>query len=343
MPNFSYLHGLSKTLKMGQLSFSDIELEQSRKPSRVMAKLDKINEVVDWDKVLEIIKPVDKTSQKTGGAPHRELSVKVKMLFLQHLYNLSDPELEDQVNDRLSFQHFSGISYTRTVPDFTTIWRFKEALISQGLMDKLFNLILSFIEEKGLLLKKGTCVDATIVQSSTKPVSKERREELEEEPSSQIDTDADSTQKRGKKYFGYKGHIGTDIDSKLIRKRSWTSARPHDSREKDNLLSGDEKAVFGDSAYGNKADKRKAREQGVHYGILDKATRSKKLSSTQKKRNKKKSKTRNQVEHPFGYIKEKLNYKKAVAKNKARNGLRFDFNCMLYNIFRASFLIQKAK
>lgn len=326
---------------MRQLSFSDIELSQSRKPSRVGIKLEKINSIVEWDAVLDLIKVVDKTNAIVGGAPHRNLLTKVKMLFLQHLYNLSDPELEDQVNDRLSFQHFSGIDYTTTVPDFTTIWRFKDALIREDLMDKLFNLILSFIESKGLLLKKGTCVDATIIQSTTRPLSKERRIELEKSPSSQIDTDADSTQKRGKKYFGYKGHIGTDMNSKIIRKRSFTSARPHDSKEKDNLLSGDEEAVFGDSAYGNKTDKQKARKDGIYYGMLDKATRSKKLSASQKKRNTNKSKVRNQVEHPFGYIKEKLGYRKAVAKNISRNALRFDFNCILYNIFRAEYLLSR--
>lgn len=327
---------------MRQLSFSDIELGQSRKPSRVSIKLEKINSIVDWDLVLGLVEVVDKTNAIVGGAPHRNLLTKVKMLFLQHLYNLSDPELEDQVNDRLSFQYFAGIDYTTTVPDFTTIWRFKESLIVEGLMDSLFDLILSFIECKGLVIKKGSCVDASIVESTTRPLSKERRAELEKRPSSQIDTDADSTQKRGKKYFGYKGHIGTDVDSKIIRKRSFTSARPHDSTQKDNLLSGDEDAIFGDSAYRNKADKQKARKEGVYYGMLDKATRNKKLSASQKKRNKKKSKVRNQVEHPFAYIKEKLGYRKAVAKTLERNTLRFDFNCMLYNIFRAEYLLSRA-
>ncbi len=106
---------------MSQLSFSDIELSRSRKPSRVSLKLDKINAIVDRHKVLKLVKVVDKTHAIIGGAPHRDLLTKVKMVFLQHLYNLSDPELEDQVNDRLSFQRFAGINYTKTVPDFTTI------------------------------------------------------------------------------------------------------------------------------------------------------------------------------------------------------------------------------
>lgn len=327
---------------MGQLSFSDIELSGSRKPSRVSVKLDRIESLVEWDRVLDLIKVVDRTSARTGGAPHRDLLVKVKMLFLQHLYNLSDPELEDQVNDRLSFQRFAGIGYTATVPDFTTIWRFKEALVREGLGDKLFDLVLDMIDAKGVLIKKGTSVDATIIESTTKPLSKERRAELEKKPSAQIDTDADSTAKRGKKYFGYKGHIGTDMGSDIIRKRDFTSARPHDSRSKDKLLSGDERAVFGDSAYGNKADKRKAREDGVYYGMLDKGTRRKGLSRTQKKNNKKKSKIRCRVEHPFAYMKEKLDYRKAVAKTLERNALRFDLNCILYNIFRADYLLTRA-
>jgi len=326
---------------MGQLSFSDIELSASRKSTRIGIKLSKIDQLIDWNRVLELVQQVDKTSATTGGAPHRNLLTKVKMLFLQHLYNLSDPELEDQVNDRLSFQQFAGIDYRTTVPDYTTIWRFKEGLITEGLMDPLFDLVLGFIEAKGLLLKQGTCIDATIIDSTTRPLSKEKRAALAQNPSSQIDTDADSTEKRGVKHNGYKGHIGTDMNTKLIRKRSFTSARPHDSKQKDNLFSGDEKAKFGDSAYSNMDDKRQARKEGIFYGILDKGTRRKKLSNSQKQRNKKKSKIRNQVEHPFAYMKSKLNYSKAVAKNLARNSLRFDFNCMLYNIFRADYLLRK--
>ena len=268
---------------MSQLSFSDIELSQSRKPSRVSVKLYKINAIVDWNEVLKLVKVVDKTNPIIGGAPHRDLLMKVKMVFLQHLYNLSDPELEDQVNDRLSFQRFAGIDYATTVPEFTTIWRFKESLIKEKLNDKVFALILSFIESKGLLLKKGTCVDATIIPSTTRASSKERRAAFDEHPSSQIDTDAHSTVKGGKKYFRYKGHIGVDVGSTLIRKRAFTSARPHDSQVKEALLSGDEKAVFGDSAYSKKSDKRKARKEGVYYGILEKGTRRKKLSNTQKR------------------------------------------------------------
>lgn len=322
-----------------QLSFADMEVAQNRKASRVSAKLEQINAIVDWQQVLELVSIVDRTDKVKGGCPHKDLLVKVKMLFLQTMYNLSDPELEDQVNDRLSFQRFVGLDMSTTVPDYTTIWRFRDRLSEEGAGDKLFALINSFLDAKGLFVKKGTIVDATIVESTNRPLSNGKRKQLEEKPSPQIDTDAHSTAKRGKKYFGYKGHIGTDVESKLIRKRKMTSAQPHDSQLTDELLSGDEAAVFGDSAYSNQEDKREARKNGVYYGMLDKGTRRKGLSPSQKKRNKKKSKVRSAVEHPFGYMKEKLHYSYCVAKNLRRNSFYFDMNCILYNIFRANYLL----
>ena len=324
---------------MNQLSFASIELGSSRKPSRMSLRLDKIDRIVDWGKVYSLVKEIDYTNKVIGGRPPSDILSKIKMLFLQHIHNLSDPELEDQVNDRLSFQKFAGIDYNTRVPDYSTIWRFKERLIDHNLIDKLFELINHFIESKGLFVKKGTLVDATIIESTNKPLSHKKREELEASPSSQIDTDAHSTAKRKKHYFGYKGHIGTDMESNLIRKKAFTSAQPHDSQMLDELLSGDEQAVFGDSAYSKKEDKKKARKQGVYYGVLDKGTRKRKLSSSQKKKNKTKSKIRAKVEHPFAFIKEKLNYKNTVAKTIERNALRFTMNCILYNIFRADLLL----
>lgn len=319
-----------------------MEVSLHRKPSRALENLNKLDNIVDWDEVVALVRVIDRTSKETGGCPHRDLHVKTKMLFVQYLYNLSDPELEDQVNDRLSFQQFVGVDFQTTVPDYSTIWRFKERLIEEGLLDKIFALVNSFLEDKNLFIKKGTMMDATIIESSNRPLSDKRREELEQNSSSQVDTDARSTKKRGKYYFGYKGHTGVDVGSKLIRKRKFTSANVHDSKEKEDLLSGDEQSVFGDSAYSNQNDKRKKRKDGVYYGVLDKANRGRKLSNSQKKRNKKKSKVRSAVEHPYGVMKTKMNYTQAVAKTFSRNQLRFDMNCIVYNLIRADFLLKRA-
>jgi len=324
-----------------QLSLADQLLSANRKETRSDKVLRELSVTVDWkplDAEVRSLFPVG----KDGGRPLADLSVKLRMLFIQHLYNLSDPELEDQVNDRLSFRRFCGLGLDSEVIDFTTFWRFKKALAGAGAGDLLFGLVNGQLEEKGLFVKKGTAIDATIVKSSNRPLSKKRRGELRENPSPQVDTDAGSTQKRGKKTFGYKGHIGTDVGSDLIRKKDFTTASPHDSKTKEVLYSGDEKAVFADSAYGNKADKRECREQGIFYGVPDKATRRRKLSSRQKKRNRQKSSVRARVEHPFAFMKTKLGYRVARAKCLAHNKLTFEMNCIIYNIRRAAYLLSIA-
>jgi IS5 family transposase len=289
---------------------------------------------------LELVKECFPTNP-LGGRPQKDLGIKTRMLFLQHLYNLSDPELEDQLNDRLSFQRFCGIPLSEEIIDFTTFWRFKERLVEKQLPSLIFEQINAQLEEKGLFVKQGTIVDASIIESSGRPLSDKKREGLAGDPSPQIDTDAGSTKKRGKYYFGYKGHIGMDAKSKLIRKQCFTSASPHDSTVKEQLWSGDEGFVSGDSAYSNQQEKRLSRKLGIYYGILDKATRKRKLSNRQKARNRKKSGIRSAVEHPFGYIKEKLGYICCRAKNLERNALSFTMNCVVYNLMRADYLIAR--
>lgn len=249
--------------------------------------------------MVTIVKGVDKAQEGKGGRPPINFEVKLKMLFLQHTFNLSDEELEDQLIDRLSFQQFVGLSFEEEMPDFTTLWNFKEALIEHRLIDRIFSSILSQIALNGLILKKGTIVDATIIQSTTKPLSQTKRVELEQNPSTQIDTEAKSTEKNGKKYFGYKGHIGVDVASKIIRKRSFTPTNVHDSREMEKVVSGDEKSLWADKAYSEQ--KRVARAMGIHYGVLDRASRGNPLSNKQQKRNKQKSSVRAVVEHPFAF------------------------------------------
>lgn len=263
------------------------------------------------------------------------------MLFLQSTFNFSDEELEDQVIDRLSFQRFAGLSFDEEIPDFTTIWKFKEALVKAGLMDAIFEAIDGQMAERGLILKKGTLVDAIIIHSANRPLSRKRREELESTPSPQIDVDAQSTEKNGKKHFGYKGHIGVDAESKIIRKRTFTPANVHDSQELENVLSGDEKSVFADKAYASQKNKKAMRASGIYYGILDKGARNHPLRTRQQKRNKQKSRVRAAVEHPFGFMRKKLKVTVLTAKNKARNALRFDMWCIIYNVCRASFLLKR--
>jgi transposase, IS5 family len=313
-----------------------------RKVSRAVKTLQKIDDVVNWKALTEIVKRIDKSNTAKGGRKPLPFEWKVKMLFLQYTFNLSDPELEDQLIDRLSFQRFVGINLDQEIPDFTTLWRFKEALIRHKLMDRIFSSINSQMELYGLILKKGSMVDATIIESTTKPMKEQKRKSSKMQSSSQQDTDARGTEKSGKKYYGYKGHIGADVQSKLIRKRKFTSANVHDSQLIEDLCSGDESGVWGDKAYSNDAHKRGSRNIGIYYGVLDKSRRGKALSARQKKRNRQKSAVRAAVEHPFAFMKNKLKMQLAAAKTIDRNSLRFDMNCIIYNVLRADYLLSKA-
>jgi IS5 family transposase len=324
-----------------QLGFGDGLLTGRSKVSKLSQHLHKLDQIIDWQPLVEEVSVIDQTSAKTGGRPRKNPLWMIKATFLQGLFSLSDPQLEDQLIDRLSFQRFVGINLDQEIPDFTTFWRFKEALSSHKLDQRIFELIGQQLEAHGLMVKKGTIVDASILPSANRPLSKEKRQKLTAEPSSQIDTDASSTKKRGRWYFGYKGHVGVDAESKLIRKVSFTSAGRHDSTQTKELLSGDEKALFGDKAYSNKAHKRTARQEGWYYGVLDKAKRNRPLSASQKKQNRKHSRVRAAVEHPFAWMKSKAGLTVMQAKNQARNQLRFLFTCIGWNLSRAAFLLEK--
>jgi IS5 family transposase len=173
-----------------------------------LATLKAISELVNWDELVAIVRILDKTQTGKGGRPPISFEVKLKMLFLQYMFNLSDEELEGEMIDRLSFQEFAGLSFNEKIPDFTTIWYFKEGLIKKQLKDKIFVTIVSQIEKHGLILKKGTMVDAKIIESGNRPLSKKKRVKLVKKPSSQIDVEAESTVKNGKKYLDIKNILG---------------------------------------------------------------------------------------------------------------------------------------
>jgi IS5 family transposase len=319
--------------KRHQLSILDQWASNSTQVSRSTKRLQEIDEWIDWQPLYDIGRRIDKTGPK-GGQPRKPVRWMIRGLFLQYLYQLSDPQLEDHLIDRLSFRRFAGLPLDQTVPDFTTFWRFREALAGEGLVEELFEEITAQLEAKGLLLKQGTVVDATIINSVNRPLSDNKRDELAGDPSPQIDTDANSTKKGGTYYFGYKGHIGVDVGSKLIRKIAFTPAAPHDSTVLEDLVSEDERSLFGDKAYGRDSLKQMARDDGWYYGILDKGKRGDPLSSSQKKRNKRHQQVRSQVEHPFASIKDRYGLRWAKAKTKVRNKARFVMASICWNIER---------
>ena len=228
------------------------------------------------------------------------------------------------IHDRLSFRRFINIDICETSLDETTICKFRHFLEENNLTEKMFGMVRKILEEKNLLLRDGTCVDATIIKapSSTKNKDKKRDEEM-------------SSTKKGANYsFGMKAHIGTDARSKLIHTVKTTTAKTHDSEVMDDLLHGEEKAVFADKAYANKKKKKQWRKEGNYWGVQEKATRGKTLSTSQKKKNRKRSSVRSGVEHPFHTIKHLWGYQKVRYKGLTKNTVQIFSLCLLSNLYR---------
>lgn len=264
----------------------------------------KVNDFLNWDPVIDCI---ENLYVKSNGRPGYPALIMFKALLLAQWYGLSDPELEDCLKDRISFKQFVGLDITANVPDETTLCRFRERLNKDGVMQKLFTLINDQLEGKGLFVKKGTLIDASIVEAEGRRNTKTR------------DIEASFTRKNDRSYFGYKVHAGMDMESGLIHSLQSTTASVHDSQVWDELLHGEEKAVFADKAYYDQGYKQCLRRQNIYCGILDKNKRNRKLSNKQEKRNKRNAGLRSPVERFFGVIKDQYHYLKASYRGLHKN------------------------
>jgi len=326
-----------------QVSLLDSAFSKRKKRSRSDSLLQKIDKFVDWQELETICQPMYKASRR--GRPTIPIQFSLKCLILQYLYNLSDPALEDALVDRLSFQRFLGISFESEIPDFTTIWRFRERLNKAGLLNNVFEAVVKQLDQRNTLLRRGTLIDATLVQAARRPSKQDSPQDGDTSSGGRADSQRDrdaSSVKQGKKFcYGYKGHIAVDQGSGIIRKQSFTSACVHDSQQTGELICGDEQALFADKAYASDELKQSCRKNGVFYGVLDKGRRNRPLSQKQKKANNRKSRIRNAVERPFAWFKRILGYRMVRYVNLRRNALQFTFLCIVHNLRRGVCLSTK--
>ena len=295
---------------MDQMSFGDGEYASKRKRTRRETFLAEMEQVIPWTSQLNVIEPFYPKAGN-GRRPY-PLKVMLKVHLMQNWFGLSDPAMEEALYEIASMRQFAGLSLTRPIPDETTILNFRRLLETYELGADILSRVNGYLSRKGLMLKRGTIVDATIIAapSSTKNAEGERDPEMHQ------------TKKGEQWYFGMKAHIGVDVDSGLVHTVTTTPANEADVNETASLLHGKERVVYGDAGYTG-ADKQIERK-GLDWQIARRRSSVKALPKGREKRaveksEKRKASIRARVEHPFRVVKRQFGYVKVRFKGLAKN------------------------
>ena len=335
---------------MKQIGLFD-ESNRLKKLSSLGDPLEKLNSVIDWRLFEGTLNKVFAKEQKgVGGRPPYSYLLMFKVLILQRLFNISDDQAEYQINDRVSFMRFLGLSLGDRVPDAKTIWLFRDTLVKADVMEDLFKLFNLQLEQQGIISHKGTIVDATFVEAPRQRNTREENRQIKEgktpeewdKPENvskirQKDTDARWMTKNKERHFGYKDHVKVDADSKLITAYTVTDASIHDSQELIELIDEKDQVLYADSAYsGNPIADKLPKE--IKNQIHEKGYRNRPLSEEQKAENKRKSRIRARIEHVFGYMTGSLHGITVRSIGIARAKFNIGLTNLIYNLCRYEIL-----
>ena len=313
---------------MARRDFRQFGLADSivQRRSKKTAWLERLDAAIDRAAVETIVAGIH--ASREGGLAYPLLTY-VKLLLLQQWYSLSDEGLEAAVDDRLSFRRFAGIPLSESVPDHSSVWRFREELAKRGLAGRLLAEVNRQLDAKGLILRRGTLIDATILEAAVRPPGGDAGEVSGRDPQ------AGWTKKNGKSRFGYKAHVAVDEGSGIVRKAVMTPADVHDSVPAGDLVQGDEQAVYADKAYDSEARRAGLRERGVEPRIMYKARRNRPLKPWQTWFNKAVAPVRAGVERLFATMKRTYGYRRVRYLGLARNDVQLQALCAASNLRRA--------
>lgn len=296
----------------------DLGLNLSKRRTRKAVFLDEMNLVVPWSELVALIAPHAPTRSAKGGRPPFAVATMLRIHFLQNWFSLSDPAMEEALYDTPMFREFAGLDMGEDhLPDESTILRFRHLLEAHHLSVQILATVNATLTAKGLLLKQGTVVDATLIAapSSTKNSTGTRDPEMHQ------------TKKGNQWHHGMKAHIGSDADLGLVHSVATTAANVHDITQAHALLHGEETDVFADSGYRGveKREEIQAKHPGVNWHIammpgkrkgLDKSTP---MGAILEQLEKTKASIRAKVEHPFRVIKRQFGYTKVKYRGLAKN------------------------
>jgi IS5 family transposase len=326
--------------KYRDYGFFDQDLRLT-KLSQLGDPLEKLNQNIDFELFRNILEDkLTKNAKGKGGRPPYDYLMMFKILILQRYYNLSDFQIEYQINDRMSFMRFLNLTISDDIPDSKTVWNFREQIIDLQIVDLLFDLFIKELEKLGLIVNEGKIIDASFVEVPRQRNSKEENQEIKngQTPKSfdEKDLDARWTQKNKVNFFGYKNHIKVDSESKIITKYGVTSANVHDSQMIDNLIDNKDKGenLYADSAYTGQEQEKIIQEKEMKNKVSEKGYKNKPLTEEQKANNKEKSKTRARVEHIFGFMEMSMNSMELNYIGLKRVSAAIGLTNLVYNMFR---------
>ncbi|SRR5258708_196877 len=328
--------------------FFDQDIRLSRL-SQLGDPLERLNKGIDFELFRGILeKHLTIEAKGKGGRPSYDYVLMFKILILQRYYNLSDDQVEYQINDRMSFMRFLDLTIADDVPDSKTVWNFRERLIDLEIVELLFDRFIDELEKLNLIINAGKIVDASFIEVPIQRNTNEENEQIknDQKPESfeqntnkkaQKDVDARWTKKNNVVYYGYKSHIKIDSASKLITGYLVTNASKHDSQILEELLDINKDGgqdLYGDSAYGGENQLKIIAEKQMNNKVGKQGHKHKPLTDQQKASNKEKSKTRARVEHIFGFMEMSMNgmylYVIGIKRIKAIIGLMN----LTWNMFR---------
>lgn len=289
---------------MSQLSFSDAEYAGKRKKTGREVFLEEMEQVVPWKALLKVFEPFYPVAVR-GRRPY-PLEAMLRVHLMQNWFALSDPAMEEALYEIASLRNFAGLNLSEPIPDETTILNFRHLLEEYDLAEDILKQVNAHLARKGLLLKRGSIVDATIIAapSSTKNAEGERDPEMHQ------------TKKGNQWHFGMKAHIGVDADSGLVHTVTTTPANEADVEQVADLLHGKEQQVWADSGY--RGARSRVEREDLQWHIAARPSDIAKMPDGRaktrlQKQEHRKASIRAKVEHPFRVIKRQFGLVKCAS------------------------------
>lgn len=306
-----------------QRTFAGLAWQSKKKVTRREQFLAEMNHVMPWAELRGLIAPHYPAAARGPGRPPMPLETMLRVYFLQQWFDLSDPAAEDALYDSESMRRFAGVELGEdAVPDETTILRFRRLLETHQLTEQIFALVRGLLEGKGLLMKTGTIVDASIIHapSSTKNKTGTRDPEMRQ------------TRKGKSWYFGMKVHVGTDPRG-LVHSLTTTDAAQADIQQLPDLIHGEERVLYGDQAYWSQDDRTHCEAAGIQYRVNRRGTKQHPLSTWWRRVNQARSRTRARGEHAFHVVKNLWGFTKVRYRGLAKNTARVFTLFALANLY----------